>query len=258
MKKDNFKKYKSEYCTKVIRNGKDFQLIRLTNFASMLDYGYQGMMHDIERDYKSPGHFKGFRELLIKKDTKTGKYLLLNKDRKPVIPDLWVDNIALVSWFGGSGLTWGEDATFGILLLKDYKFAALYPNIEECMVKRIEQLTNLGEFTYEKYYKYHISYDYHLVGDQKIYQQFANYNEDWVERPELTEFANGKYAYYFQIDRSCDYTWMMKKMKEPYIPFRILKKGYFDKWTEYDLANSEKELNEKITNIINKEGAKKI
>lgn len=240
-----------------------YKVVRVTNLAAMHHYGGSGFKPN--EDWG--GHNYGFRDLYLLKNKKTGKYTILDIDTgEPTFKDLWVDNIALVSWFSSCGLTWGEDAYFGILLEDAHKYAAIYPKHGdghgEWLVKTLPTLTEIGEFTYTKYRKYYENkkealgnggeghYHYRHFSE-KIYQKFANYHESWAKEEELVPI-NDTYFYRYDLHRSADYG--TRGQKEPLEEYIIIKhtpatRYCCEKWEQVSYASSTKELNRIIEKI---------
>lgn len=238
-----------------------YKVVRVTNFGAMCHYGGEGF----DPDDNWEGHNYGFRDLYLLKNKKTGKYTILDIETgEPALKDLWVDNIALVSWFSSSGLSWGSDAYFGILLNNDHKFAALYPKYKdghgEWLVKTLSTLTEIGEFTYTKYHKYYENknialdikdtnpYHYRTL-KEKIYQKFANYQESWARKEEMVSI-DGTYFYRYDLHASTDFS--PRGQKEPlekYEVFRYIPS--LDHWKCIEYVSSTDALNKVIEKIKN-------
>ena len=220
-------------------HSKDYEVIRLTNLNEMYNYSRTGF----EPEKNWHGHNAGFRELYLLKNKKTGKYTILNINTgEPKFENMWVDNIAIISWFGGSGLTWGEDATFGILFKQGTQFAALYSDSEQMTVKNLDTLNLLGKFTYTKFRKYY--YSPFRREKEYIYQKFANYNESWVEAEKIT-MIDDKHSYVYDINRSSEFG--LDKLKGPYEPFLILEKTPYG-YSEVGSVKTRKQLMMRIKN----------
>ena len=127
-------------------------------------------------------------------EDQTGKYILLNKEGKPLNNYLY-DNIGILSYAAGS---WRKTAYFGIYVKKGDSYAFLKKSEDnEELLDYLEQGTVLSEFL-----DYGLPH-YKFAGssrDERVYQMFAGMEMQWLKDETIILDKNTKLVPDFEPD----------------------------------------------------------